>query len=333
MRTIGVGVIGCGSVAQFAHLPAYQSAVGVRIVGIADPDANRLDFMSHRFRVEKAYRDYHDLLEEGELAAVSVCVPTYLHHEIVVQAAQKGIHVLCEKPLGRNLEEALDMVTQTRKSHVQLYVGFAARFSRIVKEMMKLLRDDFVCELVSVQVRIAAKPPPVGSWYLDRERGGGALFDTGAHAADLLLHCFGGGDVSSAAFEVPSGGDVDVAASVSVSLNSGIGASLDVDWRSRIPLEFTLAVQGKSGNLICDLVRSQLRVKGEGIILGKHTNGFTMQVEQRVPIQWAEIWEFVDSVRNGKESDFLASSQEGVNALKLVEAAYRHFPSTTEEQA
>jgi UDP-N-acetylglucosamine 3-dehydrogenase len=321
---VNVGIIGCGSIAETVHLPAYQNAPGVRIVSLADPDGTRLNLLSHKFRVKNSFMDYHDLLRNQSIDAVSVCVPTAFHHDVVLDAASSGKDILCEKPLARTAEEAKDMLAVHRKYGVELYVGFSSRFSRVVREVVNLVNRGFIKIPLDVHVGLAAPRPSIGSWYLKREMGGGCLFDMGAHGVDLLCHYFGEGRVSSASFECPSGVDADIAASVSMEIGTDVKASLQADWRSQ-HFERILKIRGENGFMLADSMASVVNVSQPKVTLGKRVGQFTLRFEQRISEYWNEVWEFVDSVRSNKTSSELANGEDGLRALRVVEEAYRHL--------
>ncbi len=325
VRRVNVGVIGGGGIAEAAHLPAYQSAFGVRIVGVADPDAERLELLSKKFLIKNTFRDYHDLLKIDELDVVSVCVPTFLHHEVVLEAAERHKHILCEKPLALNVKQAEDMVTAARRHDVQLYVGFDARFRRAAKETMAFLEKGFLEKPFSLNIKMSTTPPPPGSWYLNKEMGGGALFDMGVHAVDLLLHNFGECKVSSASFERAINGSADIAAKINLDMTKQVEALIEVDWRSPAGTDIMLNVNGTNGRLSADLMRSKLSVKKQNIILGKQIDKFTMCLEERVESHCAEIWEFIEAARKNEPSKLLANGEDGLKALQVLEEAYAMF--------
>src|SRR3712207_9083764 len=97
----GYGIIGCGWVAD-AHAWGVRALAdaGVRLVAVADRDRERASAIAARFDVEGIHQDFHELLARDDIAAVSVCLPDFLHHEAVLAAARAGKHVLCEKPLA-----------------------------------------------------------------------------------------------------------------------------------------------------------------------------------------------------------------------------------------
>lgn len=322
---MNVGVIGCGAIAEIAHLPAYQNAPGVKIMGLADPDARRLWILSKKFQVRKTYSDYHELLRDPSIDVVSVCVPTGFHHEVVLEAAVSGKQILCEKPIARTEDEASDMVAAQRKYGVQLYVGFPARFTRVIREVVNLVGTGLLKRPLEVHARSAAPSPPKGSWYLKRKMGGGALFDMGAHGVDLLLHYFGEGRVTAASFECGEEGDADLVANVSIDIDGDISARVEADWTSQ-NYERSLKVKGVDGSLSADMMKSTVIVNQPRVTLGKRVGQFSLIFDQRMSEYQREVWEFVESVRSEKESSRLATGVDGLRALRLVEDAYRNLP-------
>ena len=283
--------------------------------------------MSHKFGVKRIFSDYHDLLDDKMLDAVSVCVPTYLHHEVAVEAARMGKHVLCEKPLACNSELGETMIGAARKNQAQLYIGFQGRFSIVHNEAVQLLQRGVIGKPVSLHLNSMVPGPLAGSWYLKREKGGGALFDTGCHSVDFILHNFGEGKISDTTFERSTQGDVDTVAKVSFDLPGDVKALLEIGWWSSTDSTSTLTMEGESGGLSADLPRSRVFVKRQNGILGRRTNGFAMYLQPGLPSSWAEIREFVESVRRGQESGLLARGEDALKVLKTIEEAYRHFPN------
>ena len=176
---------------------------------------------------------------------------------------------------------------------------------------------------------MTATLPPTGSWYFEKQKGGGALFDQGAHAADLFLHFFGNGKITSANFVAAENKSVDIAANAKIQFKANLSGSIDIDWRSRSLSEVTVTAEGKDAFLSADLTKSTLSVRRQQSILGRRTNGFTMLYDEKVGPHRMEIWEFVRSVRIGKESTTLATGQDGLNALQLIESAYQYFPKVS----
>ena len=120
-----VGLVGCG-VQGKAHLQSFRELGSTEIVGICDIDPARLEVAGQKFEFEHLYGDYRDMLEAQRFDLVSVCSMPVSHREIAVAALKAGAHVLCEKPMAMNRDEAQEMVRAAERAGRFVTVGFKA---------------------------------------------------------------------------------------------------------------------------------------------------------------------------------------------------------------
>jgi predicted dehydrogenase len=130
MSALRVGVIGVGHLGS-AHARNYKGIQGVELVGVHDTNVPRAEERAREFGCE-CFTDLEDLLRE--VTAVSIVVPTGVHHEIGIKALEKGLHVLMEKPIARNLEEADELIRLAGMKSVILQVGHIERFNPVVEK-------------------------------------------------------------------------------------------------------------------------------------------------------------------------------------------------------
>jgi predicted dehydrogenase len=129
MRNLRVGVIGVGYLGQH-HARLYCELPGVTLVGVADSDPIRCQTIAEQYGV-LAFPDARELLEEIE--AVSIAVPTSAHHTVVKTSLQAGVHVLVEKPIAVNREEALELIDLANRQARVLQVGHIERFNPAIR--------------------------------------------------------------------------------------------------------------------------------------------------------------------------------------------------------
>lgn len=127
MSKLKVAVIGCGSIAQYRHLPEYYSNKEVEIVAVCDIVAERAEEMAVQYGA-KAFTDYKDVVNLDEIDVVSVCLPNYLHAPVSIAALNAGKHVLCEKPMATSQEEAEAMIQAAKVNDKKLMIGHNQRF-------------------------------------------------------------------------------------------------------------------------------------------------------------------------------------------------------------
>jgi len=138
-RQLGVGVIGCGGIANGAHLPNYKRNPRVQVVAVADVDRERARATAERWKVDAYYEDYRELLARDDVEAVSITTPVFAHAEPALAAMRAGKHVLCEKPIARTLAEADAMVEASRQAGVLFTMGYQSRFSRLWETSKRIL--------------------------------------------------------------------------------------------------------------------------------------------------------------------------------------------------
>ena len=127
---LGIGVIGCGTIANSAHLPAIRRLRDrLRLVATADVREENAARAAREFGAQAHYTDYRQLLARADIAIVVVCTPELLHREQVVAAAEAGKHILCEKPMADSLAAADAMLDAAARAGVKLLVGHSRRFT------------------------------------------------------------------------------------------------------------------------------------------------------------------------------------------------------------
>lgn len=131
MKRLRIGVIGTGTIANSAHLPAIaQLHEELELVAVADVRDEVVQDVAKRYGAAHWYADYRQLLERDDIDLVDICTPEFLHHEQVTAAAAAGKHILCEKPMASSVAEADGMIEAARRAGVKLMIGHSRRFTR-----------------------------------------------------------------------------------------------------------------------------------------------------------------------------------------------------------
>jgi predicted dehydrogenase len=196
---IRVGIIGLGYGGETA-LKGYQRVSGVKVMALAGLEDDRLEYLRQTYQIPHVYRDYKDLLENEELDAVSVAVPNILHAPIAIAALEKGLHVLCEKPLARNSEEAELMVQAATRANRVLQVVFNHRERNDVSTLKQYIDEKKLGTIYYAKAYWMRRSgiPGVGTWFSSKKMaGGGPLIDLGVHVLDIALYLLGEPDIVS----------------------------------------------------------------------------------------------------------------------------------------
>ena len=189
-----VAIIGCGTIANNAHIPSYMNNPEAEIVYFCDILPERAAAAVEKYGCGKAVTDYHEVLADPEIVAVSVCVPNNMHKIIAIDAMKAGKHVLCEKPAGRTYNEVLEMQKVQHETGMTLNIGVVNRFNDSVNRIKDYIDSGKLGEVYQVYVsfRSHRSIPGLGGAFTTKEiAGGGALIDWGVHFLDIVMYCCG----------------------------------------------------------------------------------------------------------------------------------------------
>ena len=123
MEKMKIGIIGCGRIARFAHIPSYLKCEDVEIKYFCDIIPEKAQECVEQYKTGIAVADYHDVISDPEVVAVSICTPNMAHKFISIDALRAGKHVLCEKPAARVYSEALEMQEAQHETGMTLNIG------------------------------------------------------------------------------------------------------------------------------------------------------------------------------------------------------------------
>jgi len=195
-RTIRVGVVGVGGIAQSQHIPGYLRCQDVEIAALCDVNQALLESMGQKYAVSTLTTDYRELVELDHLDAVDICTANDMHHPVAMAAIAQGKHVFCEKPLALNYEQARQMVEAAQAADVVTGVGFVHRVTPAARLAHQLIAEGALGDIYHVIATFAsgdanyAEQPM--SWRRSRAKAGsGALFDLGAHMIDMMCWWLG----------------------------------------------------------------------------------------------------------------------------------------------
>ena len=192
-----VGVIGLGWAGQ-QHIAAYDALPGAQVAAIAGLEEPMREELAARYRIEHQLARWEDLLDLDGLDAVSVAVPTFLHAPIAIAALERGIHVLCEKPIALNGPEADAMVQAARAADRVLEVAFNHRQRGDIQQLKAVIDAGRLGHPYYAKAWWLRRTgiPTLGSWFTRAElAGGGPLVDIGVHVLDYSLFLLGNPEV------------------------------------------------------------------------------------------------------------------------------------------
>ncbi|MCZ7658460.1 MAG: Gfo/Idh/MocA family oxidoreductase [Xanthobacteraceae bacterium] len=292
---IGVGVMGSNHARVLSELP------GVTLVGIADPERPRRDFISQVLGCE-AFADLDALLAAG-VDAVSIAAPTHLHHDIAIACARRGIHILVEKPIASNVAEARAIVTAARHAGVTLMVGHVERFNPAVQVIKDAIRDE---DILSIAItRVGPFPPRMSNV--------GVVIDLAVHDIDLICW-FTDSEIVEVQPQLSSAvAEREDIALLQFRTASGVLAHINTNWLTPFKAR-TVHVATRRKYLIGDLLTRQVTecfgFQPDGSYSMRH-----LSVGHAEPLR-AELIDFVSAIREGRSP--AVTGEEGVASLSVA---------------
>ncbi len=188
---IKVVIIGAGFMGGM-HAEVYRNLSKAKLIAIADSDLEKAQLLADKHKTT-AYSSMEELLNREDVDAVDICLPTFLHKEYVIKAAQLGKDILCEKPIALTTEDAEQMIQAAKEAKVKLMIAQVIRFWPEYVMLKKIYQTGELGRLFSITLTRLVSTPTYAwdNWLTDAKRSGGALLDLHIHDTDYLLYILG----------------------------------------------------------------------------------------------------------------------------------------------
>lgn len=200
-----IGIAGMGGMGWF-HASRYFQIPGAELVAIADVQPDRLE-AKHAVQMYSAdqasqpdlagvqrFPEAASLIAEADVDIIDICLPSYLHATYAIQALKAGRHVLCEKPMALNLQDAEAMIMAAHESRRKLMIAQCIRFWPEYQFLKQTMHQGRFGRLLSLNMyRVGGRPARWGweNWFMDPARSGGALYDLHIHDVDFVNSLLG----------------------------------------------------------------------------------------------------------------------------------------------
>lgn len=333
-KILNLGIIGVGVVGR-SHLQALANQKNARVIAVSDISEEALKIASERFKIEKCFRDYHDLLALKNLDAVIISTPPFNHAEITCDAAEADKHVLCEKPMAMNSKEAAKMVEACEKAGVKLGICSArARVTPQAEMAKKYISSGKLGKIYYARfTRIRRRGRPgidilkESKWFLDSSKsGGGALIDIGCYDIDLALYLLEGSQPTSVSAAVYRGVgkklklkakyDVEEHSSVFVRFEGGLTASFETAWAANMTPYQEALIFGSKGGLKIDPFTYFSEKSGMETALSYDLGRVDWSTLQELLIK-----DFVEACLNDRPPK--TTGEDGLKTMQIIDMAYK----------
>ena len=336
---IRTGIVGLGNIGQYHAERLIE--LGVPLVGGMDVAAEARSRFARRYDVD-VYEDHQELYDTVD--AVVITTPNKYHEEYAVDAFDRDLHVLLEKPLAHSLESAQRIADAAADSEGHAMVGFNNRFSNTVRIVRNRIERGELGEVTHVEANYVRRRgiPGRGSWFTRRQiAGGGSLIDLGVHAIDLALFLLDYPSVSEvngvargefgnseeyAYLDMwgedagPAGFDVDDSASAFIRCEADRTISLEVAWATNRPANHEFVVRGTDAAARFDLLEGDLTFHSASTAGPDHLENTSVETREN-DTHSAEQEEFYARIQRDDPDD--RSVEHGLSVQRIIDAIYR----------
>jgi len=320
-----VGLIGAGRQGR-RRAQAVKELEETELAIVADVDSRAARALAKDLGCE-ATNNWEEVVARNDLEAVIICTPNHLHAPMSIAALRRRKHVLCEKPLARDPEEAEKIVNAAKEGGVKLKCGLTLRHHPGIQHAREWFDRGFIGELIFLRCRygICGRPGYDKEWRAKFEfSGGGELIDQGIHVLDLF-RWFAGDFVQAVGFTSTAFWDIAPLEDNAFGLlrtRGGQVASLHVSWTEWKNL-FSFEIFGKDGYIVVEGLGGSYGL--EQATLGRRSfvepfkeESIEFRGEDRC---WQDEWkEFIMAIRENREP--LGNGLDGLESLKLAYALY-----------
>lgn len=314
MKKLKFGLVGAGGIAQ-AYAQAFNESKCCDLIAVADVRADAANALAEIVD-GTAYSDYKQLADL-ELDALIVATPPSTHPEIACFFMERGIAVLCEKPLCLSVAEAERMISTAAANNVQFTMASKFRYCEDVIKAKGILTSGMLGDVVQFENAFTAKVDMSHRWNSNAEfSGGGVLIDNGTHSVDIIRYFMGGID---SVLVVDAGGTqgltVDENVKMFAKTNGNITASVDLTWGINKELPYFISIYGTNGTLHIGWRESKYKVNSnpDWTVFG---SGY-----DKVASFKGKIENFSHALQ-GKEELYI-NPEDAIASVRVIEAAYK----------
>jgi predicted dehydrogenase len=339
MEKLRVGVIGLGMGRH--HITGYLNHPGAQVAAISDVSEDRLAEIGEKYSIASRYLSAEEMLEKENLDVVSVVTPNKYHHGLTLAAFEAGCHVLCEKPMAMNSQEAKEMIDASLRARKRLMINFSYRFTEQSMALKQQVDSGILGEIYFARTVWHRRRglPGLGGWFGQKAlSGGGPLIDLGVHRLDLALWLMNypkpawvmGNTYNHIASHIAESQgkyfDVEDLAAGFIKFENGASMIIEASWAANIAeREFMeTRLYGTQAGLVQRNVEETYKFEAE-IYLEKNGAHFDMKLHAPLQPVHSSMYHFVECIL--QDQPHIATGQEGLIVMEILDALYESASS------
>lgn len=324
-----VGLVGLGFIGK-THLKAYEQIENAEVKAILIRNGGKDHHLVAKYDLVE---EYDELLTNKEIDIIDICLPTYLHEEYILKAANAGKDIICEKPLTLTVESAHRILQEVKSNQVRLFVGNVLRFWPEYELIKSYSESDRLRDIQMVHAKRLGQVPSWSSWFQYPEKSGGALFDLHIHDIDFVHYLLGKVESVYAVGTKNRYGAWDHVMTT-LTFNNGSKAFVEASQRMPKGYPFTMSFRAQTSHSVLDLHMAA----GENIEHMENRNHrfwyYTHQSKVKMKPDSSDAFQkelsyFVNCIENDEENQVIPLT-DVLYTLQLLEAIERSLEAGSE---
>lgn len=325
-------IIGCGLIAR-SHAKAIAQNQAANLVAVCDVDFTKARNLAAEYQTEP-FSDAEVMLETTKPDFSVICVPTFLHEKYVRICASKGINVLCEKPLERNLEKAQILVNTVNQSGIIFMTAQVVRFWPGYVEIKELHDRGEIGEILMIHLRrVSSRDENYSKWLFDPDLGGGAMHDMLVHDIDYLRYLCGEFSYCFAhAAKDDTGCYNNVFANVMHQNGTHAVAEVSFNMQEGFPFSFSVKIVGTKATIEYDYTagatiadRSSSRCLMKMWLKGKPVQ--TLNFDPNADAYQTQMDYYLNCLETGQQPNII-TPKESLDVIQMIDAIHRSADET-----
>lgn len=319
MSNLNIAVIGVGNMGQH-HVRTYSKLPEVNLVAICDTNKNIGEKLAKQYGC-LFYENYVEMLIKQKIDAVSIAVPTALHHKVALEILNRGIHVLIEKPIATNLNQAMEIINKAKEKNVKLMIGHIERFNPAIRRMKDLISKGRLGDIISINVKRVGGLPP-------QRKDANVVIDLAIHDIDISNYLLGESPKEIQGFKSKNLiNDQEDSAMILLKYQKA-SSFIEVNWITPVKIR-SMDITGTKAFARLDYINqtitlyedSNSNIDNKYNSFNEFISKFSLPDEVKIGIKKAEpllceLEEFIDAIIDDREP--LVTGDEANNALEIA---------------
>nr|WP_317172739.1 Gfo/Idh/MocA family oxidoreductase [Echinicola salinicaeni] len=316
---LGVALVGLGGYSTGQLAPALEMTAHCYLAGIVTGTPSKAVTWQEKYKIPDKniynYENFESIADNAAIDVVYVVLPNSMHTEFAIKAAKAGKHVWCEKPMAKTVKECQAIIDACNKNNVKLSIGYRMQHEPNTQQLRAFVKNQKYGDIRMMEAVAGFNMRSTGIWRLDKEMGGGAMYDMGVYPINAVRYLSGLEPISVMAYESKRRpemfSEVDETMNYILEFPEGLMANCATSFGMNMG---RLTVTCGRGNFRLEPFQSYRGIKGytsDGI-------QFSDQVKSQQAVQMDD-----DALAIINNQQVMVPGEEGLKDIKVVEAAFQ----------